>query len=139
VIVLDTNVLSELIRPTPDERVLDWVDRQDSAEVVLTAITAAELRAGVALLPRGRRRTTLAARIEELLTDTFAAAVLPFGVDATGYYAQIVAKRRRAGTPISAPDAQIAAICRQYDARLATRNVRDFAQTGVDIVDPWGR
>jgi toxin FitB len=137
VIVLDTNVLSELIKAAPDQRVIDWVDRQDSAEVALTAITAAEMRAGAALLPRGRRRTTLTARIDVLITEGFTGAVLPFGVGATGYYAQIVAERRQAGTPISALDAQIAAICRQYDARLATRNGRDFVRTGIDLVDPW--
>lgn len=136
-IVLDTNVVSELIRPAPDARVLDWIDARDPAGVVITAITAAELRAGVAQLPAGRRRHDIEARMEPTLTELFADAILPFDLFATPYYADIVATRRRTGLPISAMDAQIAAICRQYEATLATRNVRDFITTGVELVDPW--
>lgn len=136
-IVLDTNVLSELARPAPNQRVLDWVDRQDSSDLVITVVTAAEVRAGVAQLPHGRRKNDIDARMESLLTETFGGAVLPFDLDSTLHYADIVSTRRRAGTPISAFDAEIAAICRQYQATLATRNVADFVATGVEIIDPW--
>jgi toxin FitB len=136
-IVLDTNVLSELMRPAPVMRVVDWVDRYDPAEVVITAITAAELRAGVSQLPSERRRSRISEQVEHLLADTFAGYVLPFDVDSSVEYADVVAQRKRDGTPIAALDAQIAAICRQHQATLATRNARDFAATGIDVIDPW--
>ena len=137
-IVLDTNVVSELMRPAPAPAVLDWVDAPEPSEIVITAITAAELRAGVAVMPAGRRRDDVARRMESLLTRTFADAVLPFGIEASPHYADIVAVRRRTGKPISATDAQLAAICRHYEATLATRNIADFAATGVEVVNPWG-
>jgi toxin FitB len=136
-IVLDTNVLSELIRDAPNARVLDWVDGHDSSELVITAITAAELRTGLAQLPSGRRRSKLGEQIERLLVDTFDGKALPFDIDSSAVYADIVARRKRAGTPIAALDAQIAAICRQHRAALATRSAKDFAATGVDVIDPW--
>lgn len=135
-IVLDTNVVSELMRPAPTPAVLDWVDAQHPADVAITAITAAELRAGVSVLPTGRRRIELGRQVERLLTRTFADAVLPFDLDAAAHYADVVADRQRAGRPIMALDAQIAGICRHHEATLATRNVRDFAATSVILVDP---
>jgi predicted nucleic acid-binding protein len=137
VIILDTNVVSELLRPAPDRNVISWVDAQDATEVVITAITAAELRAGVAFLPRGRRKATIATQVEALLEGTFADYVLPFENDSSGHYAAVLAARRRAGRPISALDAQIAAICLQHDAVLATRNTADFARTGTRLINPW--
>jgi len=137
VIVLDTNVVSELMQPAPTLAVLDWVDSREPSELVITAITAAELRAGVALLPVGRRRNEIGRRMESLVTRTFAGSVLPFDVDATTHYAEVIAARRRSGKPISAMDAQIAGICRRHEATLATRNRKDFAATGVELIDPW--
>jgi predicted nucleic acid-binding protein len=137
VIVLDTNVLSELIRPAPSELVVSWVDAQDTSELAITALTAAELRVGVALLPDGRRKRDLGQRIEATIAEAFAGFVIAFDADSSGYYAEIVAARNRAGRPISAFDAQIAAVCRLHEATLATRNTADFAGTGVTVVDPW--
>ena len=117
--------------------VIAWIDDIDSSEVLITAITVAELRSGVAQLPPGRRRSRISEHVEALLNETFAGYVLPFDVDSSTPYAEIVAKRRSAGRPISALDAQIAAICRQHEATLATRNVSDFEATGLDVVDPW--
>lgn len=136
-IVLDTNVLSELLRPAPNATVIEWVDARDSSELAITALTAAELRAGVALLPDGGRKRELGQRIELMLTETFASLVLAFDADSSGYYAEVVAARTRAGRPIGAFDAQIAAVCRQHEATLATRNTADFIDTGVALVDPW--
>jgi len=136
-IVLDTNVVSELMRPAPTPAVLDWVDAQPPSELVITAVTAAELRAGVAVLPSGRQRTDVSRRMELLLTRTFGDSILPFDGPASAHYAEVVAARQRAGRPISALDAQIAGICRQHDAVLATRNMRDFASIGVELIDPW--
>lgn len=136
-IVLDTNVLSALIGDRSDRAVVTWLDAV-AESVCVTSVTAAELRLGVALLPSGRRRTRLSADVEAMLADDFADAVLPFDELASGVYAQVVAGRRRLGRPISVLDAQIAAICLSRDAALATRNVRDFEDTGVIVIDPWG-
>jgi predicted nucleic acid-binding protein len=137
VIVLDTNVVAELARPRPEPEVIDWVDAQNSANLVITAVTAAEIRAGVALLPSGRRRRQIAERMEALLTRTFAGYVLAFDVGSTEHYANIVAVRARAGRPISGLDAQIAAVCTQHGATLATGNVDDFDGLELNLINPW--
>lgn len=136
-IVLDTNVVSELVRPLPAPEVVAWVDAQDSADLVITAVTAAEIRAGVALLPTGRRRRQIAERMGAMINETFAGYVLAFDVDSTEHYANIVASRTRAGRPISSLDAQIAAVCTQYDATLATRNTDDFDGLNLNLINPW--
>ncbi len=135
-IVLDTNVLSELLKPAPDPVVVNWVDAQETSELTITALTAAELRAGVALLPEGQRKQRLRRAIESLLTETFAGAILAFEAESAPHYAEIVASRTRTGRPISTVDAQIAAVSRQHEATLATRNTADFTETGVTLVDP---
>lgn len=137
-IVLDTNVVSELMKSSPNPAVVKWVDARDSSDLVLTALTAAELRAGVALLPDGHRKDDVGTKVEALLTETFAGFILAFDAESTGFHAQILAARTRAAHPIGAFDAQIAAVCRQHDASLATRNTSDFTGTDVALVDPWG-
>ena len=136
-IVLDTNVVSELMRLKPAAAVLDWVDRQPAAEVYLTAITVAELLYGVARLPDGKRKTDLAERIEALLSEDFEHRIAPFDETAAAHYADIVVHRERVGRPISTADAQIAATCRSHGAVVATRNVDDFTDTAVEILNPW--
>lgn len=136
-IVLDTNVVSELARPRPAPEVIEWVDAQDSATLVITAVTAAEIRAGVALLPTGRRRRQIAERMEALITETFAGYVLAFDVESSEHYANVVATRIRAGRPISGLDAQIAAVCTQHGAALATRDVDDFEGLELTLINPW--
>ncbi len=136
-IVLDTNVVSELARPRPALEVIDWVDAQDAADLFIAAVTAAEIRAGVALLPTGRRRRQIAERMESLITETFAGYVLAFDVDTSEHYANAVATRTHAGHPISAFDAQIAAVCAQHGATLATRNTGDFDGLGLNLINPW--
>ncbi|MCI0633976.1 MAG: type II toxin-antitoxin system VapC family toxin [Actinobacteria bacterium] len=135
-IVLDTNVVSELMRPLPDDGIVAWFARQHASTLRLTAITLAELLYGIARLAAGARRESLAASIDEL-TTRFADQVLPFDLAAARRYGAIVAGRESAGAPIAALDAQIAAICQVHGAVLATRNVKDFAETGIEIVDPW--
>jgi predicted nucleic acid-binding protein len=137
VIVLDTNVVSELMRKAPEPRVVGWVDRFSVSDVLVTAVTAAELKYGVARLPEGRRKRELHAKVEGLLTEDFEDQILPFDAPAATHYAEIVASRERSGRPIGMADAQIAAICRNWSAELATRNVDDFVDTGVDAVNPW--
>lgn len=136
-IVLDTNVVSELMRQAPDADVLDWVDQHPADDVYITAVTAAELRYGVARLPDGRRKVTMTTRVAELLAEDFRDQILPFGADEAAHYARIAVSRENRGGPISMADAQIAAICRRYGASLATRNVKDFVDTGVHVCDPW--
>jgi predicted nucleic acid-binding protein len=137
VIVLDTNVISELTRQTPAPGVLTWLDSLAVAEIATTAITAAELLYGVAGLPDGRRKAELAAAVDGLLDDDFQGRVLSFGQPAARRYADIVSHRERLGRPIGVADAQIAAICRAVDATLATRNTDDFEETGIELVNPW--
>lgn len=135
-IVLDTNVVSELIRAEPEPLVVAWVDGLVT-DACITAITAAELLHGIALLPAGRRRTRLAELVQALLEDDFGERVLAFDVVAAAHYAAIAARRSGLGRPISQADAQIAAICRSHGATIATRNVADFDETGLTVVDPW--
>lgn len=136
-IILDTDVLSELSRQDPSEQVMSWLDAQPARETATTAVTAAELRYGVARLPDGRRKTRLAEAVRGILDDDLAGRIEPFDAAATAHYAVIVAGRERTGRPISVADAQIAAICRKLRATLATRNTRDFGGTGIEVLDPW--
>lgn len=136
-IVLDTNVLSELLRPAPAPRVEAWLSAQDGAKVCFTTVGEAELRLGVAILPTGRRRTALAAAIEGILEEDFRDRVLSFDCAAARAYAAIAADRRAAGRPISQFDCQIAAIARANGAAVATRNVGDFEACGISVIDPW--
>ena len=136
-IILDTNVISELARQIPDSGVLAWLDSQEIAEVATTAVTAAELRYGVARLPDGHRKRELAVVIREVLTEDFYGRVLPFDERASVRYADVVTGRERIGRPIGVANAQIAAICRDSDATLATRNTADFEETGIELIDPW--
>jgi toxin FitB len=136
-IILDTNVLSELMRAKPDERVVAWLDAQNSQELKTTAITVAELLYGIQRLPNGRRKSGLRDAIDLLLADELAGKVLAFDDNAARQYSTLVAEREKAGRPVSAADAQIAAICRNHGAALATRNGKDFDATGVTVIDPW--
>lgn len=136
-IVLDTNVISELARQVPDPGVLAWLDSLEISEVATTAVTAAELRYGVARLPEGHRKRGLTVTIRGILTEDFYGRVFPFDEGASVRYADIVTGRERIGRPIGAADAQIAAICRDLGATLATRNTPDFEETGIELIDPW--
>jgi hypothetical protein len=137
VILLDTNVLSELVRPQPDEKVVSWLDSLDATTVATTAITAAELLYGVARLPDGRRKQQLRDAIQGLIEEDFDGRIEPFDVTASTHYAALVSDRDTLGRPISVADAQIAAIARKLKATLATRNTGDFKDTGIDLIDPW--
>ena len=136
-VVIDTNVVSELMRPAPEPAVMAWFSRQDSADLYLTAVSEAELRAGAAILPSGRRRDRLAAEIDATVREDFAGRVLPFDSAAAEAYAAIAASRRSMGRPILEADCQIAAIARARDAAVATRNTADFAHCEIAVVDPW--
>ena len=136
-IVIDTNVVSELMRLAPDPAVMTWFSAQDSAELYLTAVSEAELRAGAAILPAGRRRERLAAEVDAVVREDFAGRVLPFDSAAARAYAAIAASRRSMGRPILEADCQIAAIARARDAAVATRDGADFEHCGIAVIDPW--
>lgn len=136
-IVLDTNVVSEVLKPRPDAGVVAWLESLTD-DVAITAITFAELLAGLRRLPEGKRKEDLTSRVEAAIRpyrDT--GAVIAFDAVAAPRYAEILAVREAVGLPIATGDAQIAAICRAQDAVCATRNTRDFVRTGVALIDPW--
>ena len=135
-IVVDTNVVAELMRPEPNEVVRRWSLAQHSDESYTTAITVAEILYGIERLPSGRRKDLLRATATDVFA-TFGDRVLPFDADAAAHYPLVVEDRDRLGRPIDGFDAQIASICRGGPAALATRNVKDFEHTGIEVIDPW--
>src|SRR5579863_9894871 len=137
-IVLDTDVVSELMKSAPDPAVMAWIDAIPGATLFLSAVTQAEILYVVALVPEGKRREGLALAARTAFEAYFRGRILPFDSEAAEAFAELAAGRRRAGRPISQADAQIAAIARSRGATLATRNVPDFEGCGVEIVDPCG-
>ena len=136
-VLLDTNVVSELLRPSPDPAVESWVAERPAAELHFSAVGEAELRYGVAILPAGRRRDTLALAIDAILREDFEGRILPFDSDAAREYARIASARRAAGRTVAPADCQIAAIACSRGMAVATRNVRDFEDVEVEVLDPW--
>lgn len=136
-IILDTNVISELLRPKPDGAVEAWLADEPPASIFTTAITEAEILYGMRLLADGKRKTELLAAVQPIFAEDFDGRVLPFDQDAAGAYATLAVARRQAGRPISQFDAQIAAIAASRGAAIATRNVSDFTDTGVVVINPW--
>lgn len=135
--LLDTNIISELLRPSPDPAVETWVDDRRATDLYFSAIGEAELHYGVAVLPAGRRRPALASAIEAILREDFTDRILPFDREAARDYADIAAMRRAAGRTVLPADSQIAAIARSRGMAIATRNVRDFENIGIEVIDPW--
>ncbi len=137
-ILLDTNVVSEAMRPSPELRVIHWLDVQPESDVWISAVTVAEIRLGISLMPDGKRKTTLSELAEKMFQDDFSDQCLPFDCEAAREYARIVTERNRQGRPISVEDAQIAAIALTGGLNLATRNVKDFSYiNGLKVVNPW--
>lgn len=136
-IIIDTNVISELLRAKPEPAVEAWLGAQDGLSIYLTAISEAELRYGVEIMTNGKRRDALANAIDRILRDDMAGRILPFDSASARAYATIAATRRSAGTPISQADCQIAAIARAHNAPVATRNTPDFQGCGIQLINPW--
>jgi hypothetical protein len=136
-IALDTNVLSEALRPSPSDGVLRWLAAQEPLEVFITAITQAEVLYGVEVLPAGKRRARLYSAVEKLFSDEFEGRILPFDEESARAFAKIVSGRESMGRPISQLDAMIAAISRSRRAAVATRNMSDFEHCGVRVINPW--
>ena len=136
-IVLDTNVVSELMRDGPQQAVRAWFRAQSASSLFVTTVTEAEILTGIALLPDGRRKNGLAESADRVFTVLFAGRILVFDSDAANIYAEIFAQRHAAGRPISQADCQIAAIACSREASIATRNVTDFEGIAVKLIDPW--
>lgn len=137
-ILLDTNIVSELMRPAPEPKVLEWLDAQPAEDVWISAVTVGEIRLGIALLPDGKRKQRLTGLAETMVEEDFSERCLPYDVLAAANYAAIVAIRTRRGRPISVEDAQIAAIARSGGLTLATRNTKDFSDIDeLPLVNPW--
>lgn len=136
-ILLDTNVLSELLRARPDSAVLAWMATQPPDALFVSAVTQAEMMLGARLLPAGKRRSSLETSLIDMFGQDFGGRVLPFDSGAVPHFVEIVSERRGRGRPIAQFDAQIAAIARRAGASLATRTTGDFEGCGVTLVDPW--
>jgi predicted nucleic acid-binding protein len=137
VIILDTNVISEMMEESPAVQVSNWLDAQPLSNLFTTSVTQAEILYGIEILSHGRRRTALALAATGMFSEGFGDRILAFGADASRLFAEIAAARRSAGRPISQFDCQIAAIARLHDATLATRDIRDFRDCGLRLIDPW--
>jgi predicted nucleic acid-binding protein len=136
-IILDTNVISELLRPAPEPKVEHWLSAQDGLNVYLTSISEAELRYGLAIMGNGKRRAALVDAVDRILREDLAGRILPFDSDAAQFYATIAASRRAAGRPIAQADCQIASIAHSRGATVATRNTPDFEGCQIDLINPW--
>jgi len=136
-ILLDANVMSEPLRQAPEPRVIAWIDAQAMETLFLSAITVAELRAGVALLPAGKRRSGLQENLEKRVLPLFAGRVLPFDLACTKAYAELMAKARAAGLAIATADGYIAAIAAANGLAIATRDTSPFEAAGAAVLNPW--
>ncbi|BBC24736.1 type II toxin-antitoxin system VapC family toxin [Pseudanabaena sp. ABRG5-3] len=136
-IILDTNVLSEFMRAVPNPAVMDWIAQQVSSEIFVTTITQAEMYYGLALLPMGKRRSDMERAVQQIFEQDFAGRILTFDSRAALEYAKLASFRRQIGKPISQADAQIAAIACSQNAVLATRNISDFCDCQLTLINPW--
>ena len=136
-IIVDTNLISEPLWPDPEPRVVAWIDAQPLETLYLTAISLAELRAGVALLPAGRRRSSLQGSLEETILPLFTGRILPFDPDCTTAYARLLAKTRKTGQAIATADAFIASIALTHNYAIATRDTAPFQRAGLTVINPW--
>ncbi len=135
--LLDTNVLSELLRPEPDALVCRWLNTQDERQLFVSTVTEAEMLLGVALLPDGRRKAALKAQVTALFAQDFRGRLLTFDSSAAQAYAELVKIRRQLGRPIAQADAQIAAVAAAHSLTVATRNQKDFEGCGIALFNPW--
>lgn len=136
-IVLDTNIISETMRPSPASEVLAWLDQQAPVTLFVTSISIGEIFFGLECLDDGRRKLDLQARFQQFLERGFDGRILDYSAKSARQYGQVMAQRRSTGRPLSAPDGQIAAICITHGASIATRNTRDFEHCGVPVINPF--
>jgi hypothetical protein len=137
VILLDTNVMSEVMRPAPESTVLEWLNDSDSAQLFLSTVTIAEICYGLSILPEGHRRRDIGARFEDFIGRGFRHRILTFDYQAAVTYGEIMGRRKERGRPMSVLDGQIAAIAKSRGLRIATRNTPDFVDCGLELINPW--
>lgn len=135
--VIDTNIASELMRPAPTASVATWIATRDAEEMFLTVVSEAELHYAASILPAGVRKNEFVAALDRWLDVGFGGRVLPFDSAAARYYSAIASRRRAMGRPISTADCQIAAVTCSHRAALVTRNIRDFDEIDIDVINPW--
>lgn len=138
-ILIDTNVISEIMRPAPDGVVVDWFNNQDSGALYVSSVTIGEIEYGLRILPDGRKRDVLRDRFAGFMAQAFATRIVPYDETAARAYGDLMGARREIGRPLNAPDGQIAAIARTQGYALATRNIRDFRECGIELMNPFGR
>ncbi|MBZ0095004.1 MAG: type II toxin-antitoxin system VapC family toxin [Sulfuricella sp.] len=136
-IVVDTNVISEVMRPQPSPAVLSWLNAQDGNQLFITTVTLAEIGYGLRILPDGQRRWQLHSRFEQFIAQAFEERVLDFTVSAARSYAEIMGHRKEVGHPMSLPDGQIASIAHAHGFAVATRNIKDFEDCGLELINPF--
>ena len=136
-IVVDTNVISEVMRPQPSSPVLSWLNSQDSNQLFITTVTLAEIGYDLRVLPEGQRRWQLHSRFEQFIAQAFEERVLDFTASAARAYAEIQGHRKELGRPMSLPDAQIASIAQTHGFAVATRNIKDFEDCGLELINPF--
>lgn len=136
-IILDTNIISEMMKSVPDEGVAAWLDQQNILSLYITSISMGEIYYGLSVLPSGKRRNTLEKSFGKVVDAAFDQRILSFTDDVSSRYGVIMAKRRKLGRPMSVPDGQIAAIAGVSDAILATRNIKDFIQCDIELINPF--
>lgn len=137
-IVLDTNIISEVMRPQPSTAVLAWLNQQQNPHLFITSVSIAEIGYGLRVLADGQRRGILQNRFEQFIAQGFECRILNFDKFAARVYAEIMGHRKEMGNPMSFPDAQIAAMTRTNNLNLATRNIKDFENCGIDLINPFG-
>jgi predicted nucleic acid-binding protein len=136
-VILDTNVVTELMKPAAEPAVIAWMNRQEASGLFLTTVSIGEILYGIRILPQGKRRLQLEQGFEAILSDAFTGRVLAFDEGAARHYGDVMGRRRELGRPLGVPDGQIASIARSNRYAVATRNVRDFVECGVEIINPF--
>lgn len=137
-VILDTNVVAEMMKPWPSPAVASWLNSQESPTLFLTTITVGEIGYGLRVMPQDQRRLQLEQGFERVLAEAFAGRVLAFDEEAARHYGEVMGRRKEIGRPLSVLDGQIASIARARGWAVATRNVRDFVECGVEIINPFG-
>jgi toxin FitB len=136
-VIIDTNVVAEMMKLSPAPEVVSWLNVQESSALFLTTITIGEIAYGLRVMPQGKRRLQLEQGFERVLAEAFAGRILSFDEEAARQYGEVMGRRREIGRPLSVPDGQIASIARARGCAVATRNVRDFVDCGVEVLDPF--
>ncbi len=136
-IILDTNIISEMMKTSPSRNIISWLDSQDATKLYITTITIAEISYGLNVLPQGNKRSLLAEAFSKTILAAFEHRILPFDESAAYLYGKIMADRKLKGRPVSIADGQISAIAHSYGWVIATRNFKDFVDCGINIINPF--